>query len=589
MKTKENRYIAIYARKSKLTHTGESIAIQIDKCRSYIRSLPEYDNNTEIKIYQDEGYSGGNIDRPDFQRLLTDCMADKVSIIVCYRLDRISRNLADFTQLNQKLIQHKTSFISISEYFDTSTPTGNLMLNMVMSFAQMERETIALRIRDNMLGLARTGRWLGGTTPLGYESVQLEHTDSMTGKVRYSHKLKYIPEEEIIYHTLVNKYFEKGSLTAVETFSHQTGLKTRNDKYFSRYALQAIFKNPVYASADTDTYHYFKSINAQICMDISLFDGKHGLMVYNKLDQSTEQSHLEHPTEEWIVAVGQHKPFISGKQWVALQDRLKNGQKRAYRRPRKNTALLSGLIRCANCHSYMRPKNYNRTDQNGNKIFAYMCEEKSKSKGQNCNMKNPRGNDVDHFICDEIKKLPRNTSIFMQQLNSAEQLLLKESNHSQSELTLLNVSLKDKDNRINTLLKTLSQIDNSITLQYINEEISKLHSEKEDIERQIKELDLVEQDKSKIYDELSALQDKLSDFSSTFDLMPIDDKRTALRKLVKTVLWDGNTVHLYLTGSEDIFSDTDTPDISEPIERGCKRNTHASPVKKESFQRNIPV
>ena len=185
-------------------------------------------------------------------------------------------------------------------------------------------------------------------------------------------------------------------------------------------------------------------------------------------------------------------------------------------------------------------------------------------------MKNPRGNDVDHFICDEIKKLPRNTSIFMQQLNSAEQLLLKESNHSQSELTLLNVSLKDKDNRINTLLKTLSQIDNSITLQYINEEISKLHSEKEDIERQIKELDLVEQDKSKIYDELSALQDKLSDFSSTFDLMPIDDKRTALRKLVKTVLWDGNTVHLYLTGSEDIFSDTDTPDISEPIERGCK-------------------
>ena len=578
MKAKEKRYIAIYARKSKLTSTGESIAIQIDKCQNYIRSLPEYDDNTKIKTYQDEGYSGGNINRPDFQKLLTDCMADKVSIIVCYRLDRISRNLTDFTQLNEKLKKHKTSFVSLNENFDTSSPLGEAMLNMSIVFAQMERSTITSRIRDNMLGLAKTGRWLGGTTPLGYESVQLEHIDRITGKVRYSHKLEYIPEEEVLYHTLVNKYFEKGSLTAVETFSHQTGLKTRNDKYFSRYALQTIFKNPVYAAADTDTYHYFKSINAQICMDISLFDGKHGLMVY-----------LEHPTEEWIVAVGQHKPFISGKQWVALQDRLKNGQKRAYRRPRKNTALLSGLIRCANCHSYMRPKNYNRTDQNGNKIFAYMCEEKAKSKGQNCNMKNPRGNDVDRFICNEIKKLPRNTSTFMQQLNSAEQLLLKESNHSQSELTLLNASLKDKDNRINTLLKTLSQIDNSITLQYINEEISKLHSEKEDIKRQIKELELVEQDKSKIYDELSALQDKLSDFSSTFDLMPIDDKRTALRKLVKTVLWNGNTVHLYLTGSEDIFSDTDTPDISEPIERGCKRNTYASPFKKESLERNLFV
>ena len=115
MRTKENRYIAIYARKSKLTNTGESIAIQIDKCQSYIRSLPSYDDNTEIKVYQDEGYSGGNIDRPDFQRLLSDCMADKVSIIVCDRLDRISRNLADFTQLNQKLIKHKTTVVSISE------------------------------------------------------------------------------------------------------------------------------------------------------------------------------------------------------------------------------------------------------------------------------------------------------------------------------------------------------------------------------------------------------------------------------------------------------------------------------------------
>lgn len=570
MKAKEKRYIAIYARKSKLTLTGESIAIQIDKCQNYIRSLPEYDDNTKIKTYQDEGYSGGNINRPDFQKLLTDCMADKVSIIVCYRLDRISRNLADFTQLNEKLKKHKTSFVSLSENFDTSSPLGEAMLNMSIVFAQMERSTITSRIRDNMLGLAQTGRWLGGTTPLGYQSIQLEHTDSITGKIRYSHKLEDIPEEEIIYHTLINKYLEKGSLTAVETFSHQTELKTRNAKYFSRYALQTIFKNPVYAAADTDTYHYFKSRNAKICMDISCFDGKYGLMVYNKLDQSTDKSHLEHPVEEWIVAVGQHKPFISGRQWVALQDRLKNGQKRAYRRPRRNTALLSGLIRCANCHSYMRPKNYNRIGQDGNKIFAYMCEEKSKSKGQNCNMKNPRGNDVDRFICDEIKKLPENTNTFMQQLNIAENLLLKESNNSQSELELLNASLKEKNNRINTLLKTLSQMDNNITLQYVNEEVSKLHSEKEAIEQHIKELELIEQDKSKIYDELSSLQEKLSDFSGTFDLMPIDDKRTALRKLIKTVLWDGNTVHLYLTGSEDSFSDTKILDILKPIERRCK-------------------
>lgn len=570
MKTKESRCIAIYARKSKFTHTGESIAIQISKCENYIRSLPEYNERTDIEIYQDEGYSGGNINRPDFQRLLTDCMADKVSIIVCYRLDRISRNLADFTQLNENLKKHKTSFVSLSENFDTSSPLGEAMLNMSIVFAQMERSTITARIRDNMLGLAQTGRWLGGTTPLGYQSIQLEHNDNITGKIRYSHKLKTIPDEEIIYHNLINKYLEKGSLTAVETFSHQTGLRTRNGKYFSRYAIQAILKNPVYAAADTDTYQYFKSVNAKICMDVSRFNGTYGLMVYNKLDQSSGKSHLEHPVEEWIVAVGEHKPFISGKQWIELQDRLKNGQKRAYRLPRKNTALLSGLIRCANCHSYMRPKNYNRTDQNGNKIFAYMCEEKSMSKGHNCNMKNPRGNDVDRFICNEIKKLPEDTDTFLQQLDIAESQLRKESDSSQSELKLLNASLNDKNKRINTLLKTLSQIDNNITLDYINKEIRKLHSEKEEIERQIEELKLIEKDKAKIYGEISSLYQKLSEFSNIFDLMAIDDKRSALRKVIKTVLWDGNNVHLYLTGSETPVSDTEIIETIEPMVRGCK-------------------
>ncbi len=126
-----------------------------------------------------------------------------------------------------------------------------------------------------------------------------------------------------------------------------------------------------------------------------------------------------------------------------------------------------------------------------------MCEEKSMSKGHNCNMKNPRGNDVDRFICNEIKKLPEDTDTFLQQLDIAESQLRKESDNSQSELKLLNTSLNDKNKRINTLLKTLSQIDNNITLDYINKEIRKLHSEKEEIERQIEELKLIEKDKAK--------------------------------------------------------------------------------------------
>lgn len=570
MKANEKRYIAIYARKSKLTNVGESIKIQIEKCENYIRAQPTFDDTTKIKVYQDEGFSGGNTDRPDFQRLLSDCINNKVSVIVCYRLDRVSRSVADFSQLYQKLEEHDTQFVSITEAFDTSTPLGKGMLHISMTFAQMERETITMRIRDNMIGLAKTGRWLGGTRPLGYRSIHATIPDTLNGKVHYYHKLETVPEEELIYQTLVDKYFDKKSLTAVSTFSHQAGLKTRNDKYFSTYALRQIFTNPVYASADLEMYNYFKTLHANISMDVSAFDGKHGLMVYNKTKQVNGSSHQQHPTDEWIVSIGEHKPFLTGKQWLALQELIENSKKRAYRQPRKNDALLSGFIRCANCNSFMRPKNYNRVDENGKKVYAYLCSEKEISKGKNCNMKNPRGSDVDYFVCEELKKLCEDKGSFMQQLNTIEKELTKESSDSLSEINLLRKNIKDIEKRINTLIQNLSQTTESITSQYINEEIQKLHSKKLEIEQQITTLETIENDKPDVLHELSSLQQKLSEFSTILDEMSIDDKRNALRKLVKTILWDGNTIHLYLTGSETPDSCSDIYDIPEPIGADCK-------------------
>lgn len=571
MEAKEKRYIAVYARKSRFTHSGESITIQIEKCKNYARSLPEFDDTTEIREYMDEGYSGGNTNRPDFQRLLDDCMKNRISIIICYRIDRISRNLSDFSQLYEKLKNHNTSFISVNEQFDTTTPIGEAMLKICMVFAELERKTIAERIRDNMLGLAKTGRWLGGTTPLGYRSVQLKQQVAVDNKVQYLYKLEPVPVEQEIYLTLINQYYKTGSLQGVETYSHQTGLKTRKGKYFSTTAVGSILRNPVYAAADQDTYHYFLARNAQIGMEKDKFDGKHGLMVYNKTKQIDGKAHEDKPIEEWIIAVGKHKPFMSGKEWIALQEKVEKGQLRAYRRPRNNTALLSGLLRCANCHSYMRPKNYNRVDANGNKVYAYLCEEKEKSRGYNCDMKNPRGMELDQLVCNEIKKLAEDGTAFQSQLNKVEQLILKESNQTDSEISLLNMSLKEKENRIGNLLKNLSETNETVTRQYINEEIKNIHSQKQDIEQKIHELKLAEQDKLKILGELSILQERLADFPKVFDMMSFDEKKNVLRTLIKTILWDGNTVHIYLVGcSDDMIMDIDAEDFIEPIEGGSK-------------------
>lgn len=160
----------IYSRKSIYTGKGESIENQIELCRSYISSKYPCDPDPHIKIYEDEGFSGKNTERPQFQKMLCDIQLDPPDFIVCYRLDRISRSVSDFSTFIEKLNRLGISFLCIKEEFDTSRPMGKAMMYIASVFSQLERETIAERVRDNMLLLARSGHWLGGTPPTGYTS-----------------------------------------------------------------------------------------------------------------------------------------------------------------------------------------------------------------------------------------------------------------------------------------------------------------------------------------------------------------------------------------------------------------------------------
>ena len=149
--------IAIYSRKSVFTGKGDSIENQIQLCKEYVNL--HYPGENSIEIYEDEGFSGGNINRPKFQELLKDAREKKFDCLICYRLDRISRNVSDFSTLIEELNDLKISFVSIKEQFDTSTPMGRAMMYISSVFAQLERETIAERVRDNMIELAKQGSW----------------------------------------------------------------------------------------------------------------------------------------------------------------------------------------------------------------------------------------------------------------------------------------------------------------------------------------------------------------------------------------------------------------------------------------------
>lgn len=329
---KNQERIAIYSRKSRFTGKGESIGNQISLCREYIHTQYGEDALSRMVIYEDEGFSGGNLNRPAFQRMMEAARKRELQAIIVYRLDRISRSISDFSALIVELSQLDIAFISMKEQFDTNTPMGRAMMYIASVFSQLERETIAERIRDNMQELAKTGRWLGGVTPTGYTSLSVTGM-TLDGKPKKVCHLALIPEEAAVVRMIYDCYAACGSFTMTEHILQSRGIQTKNGNRFTRYAVKAILQNPVYLIADTAAYSYFLKIGAAVCAEQADFDGIHGILAYHRTHQEKGKTTRFLPPQEWIISVGQHQGIISGKAWASVQERMK--QNKTLRKPKK--------------------------------------------------------------------------------------------------------------------------------------------------------------------------------------------------------------------------------------------------------------
>src|SRR5436853_3508774 len=163
---------AVYTRKSSeegLEMEFNSLEAQRESCEAYTASQRAEGWLLVPDRYDDGGFSGGTLDRPALKRLLADIEAGKVDVVVVYKIDRLSRSLMDFSRLVEVFDQHKVTFVSVTQSFNTTTSMGRLTLNILLSFAQFEREVIGERIRDKFAASRKRGMWMGGWAPLGYE------------------------------------------------------------------------------------------------------------------------------------------------------------------------------------------------------------------------------------------------------------------------------------------------------------------------------------------------------------------------------------------------------------------------------------
>ncbi len=566
----DNRKIAIYSRKSKFTGKGESIGNQIELCKSSIRLSNPNISDDEILIFEDEGFSGGNTNRPQFQEMMKQCRQKQIKSIVCYKLDRISRNVGDFSDLINELEKYNITFVSITEKFDTESRMGVAMMYIASVFAQLERETIAERIRDNMLELAKDGRWLGGTPPTGYKSVETIGSITVDGRKRKARKLELMPEEAETVKLIYAKFLEFNSLTKTETFLIQNNYLTKTGKYFSRFAIKNILTNPVYLIADETAWNYFEMKEIDIFAEYSDFNGQYGIMAYNKTSQQVGRSNEIRDIKEWIIAVGKHQGIIDGEKWVKVQKFLEQNKSKSYRKPKSNVALLSGLLYCAECGSFMRPKLTQRRNKDGELIYDYLCELKEKSKSAKCKMKRPNGNELDKMVCDEIKKLSADNSEFVTILKKEKKSLNINDSSYQDKLKSLKKQKNEIESKIEALVLSLTKAENTSAYDYIFKEINMLDEKKKSLELQIQEYEDLANTTTASDIEFEVLAELLSSFTDTFDNMPIEQKRIAIRTVIRKITWDGENVHIYFFGSDEGEIDLSDNENTEPQCMGCK-------------------
>ncbi|MDO4648456.1 MAG: recombinase family protein [Eubacteriales bacterium] len=425
----DERKVVIYARKSIVTHKGDSISNQEEYCKEYAKLHLNLPADYEYDIYEDEGKSGYYSDRPDFQRMIHDVERGKIRAIVCYKLDRISRRMSDLTAMINFLNKYNCALLISSNNLNTQDSNSKMMIQMLGMIAEFERDILTERITDNLSELAKDGRWMGGIPPTGFTT---ERSKYGTGKRKTAFTyLVPIPEEVELVKHIFEVFLSTRRLTTTKNILNKEGYKTKFGYPFRERAVSDIIRNPVYCTADARSYKYFFENDCNIYGDKEEWDGTHGVAASNRrLELTTEADdstflnpNFTSSTEmremsEWIVAVGKHPGLISSKQWLEAQE-LRDKIYEHYSRPHRATnALLGGLMYCPICNRRLRVITESGRYTHGKPRFKYSCPNAVR-KGS-CTFQAIRGVDFDEYVVKELTRLGQTQAVEVADLIDAD-------------------------------------------------------------------------------------------------------------------------------------------------------------------------
>ena len=488
---------AIYTRKSTeegLDQQYNSLDAQRDAGESFIRSQVNEGWEIVHDRYDDGGFSGGNIERPALKRLTEDIQAGKIDCLIVYKVDRLSRSLLDFARVMETFDKYSVSFVSVTQHFNTTHSMGRLTLNILLSFAQFEREIIGERIRDKLAAQCRRGQWTGGYPVLGYDVDRTERTPKLVINSEEATKVRRIFSLYLELKNLLPVVHELDERGWTDKLWHSKKGLPKGGQVFDKGSVHALLTNPIY---------------------------------YGKIKHKTD------------LYQGQHHAIVDTDIFDRVQAQLReNGFNRGNRMPSKHGGLLKGIIRCPHCNVAMV---HNMTKRNSIVYRYYTCVRAIKRGRQSCRHPSLPAGEIEAAVVDQVRTISRDAGLrdeIIRQAMTATQQGRKEIDAHQIQLARQLTRDHGEIRQLALEERPDSQVSHRIA--DIQERIEKAELQLAKVNRQL--VDLEKQEMS-----TQEIEDALIDFDRIWDALTTREKSQLLALLVSKVEFDQSDCTIAIT------------------------------------------
>jgi site-specific DNA recombinase len=448
-----------------------SLETQRERLEAYCQSQENY---SVFRVYEDGGYSADSLDRPALKEMLRDVREGRLNCVLAYKIDRLTRSVRDFHQLMDLFDRYGVKFVSVTQSLDTQNPMGRLLRNVLLDFAQFEREMTADRTRDKMYQRAQKGLWNGGNVPFGYaaENKKLVIQSKEADQLRF----------------MFHRFAELPSLSRLRDELHRRGWYTRSGKPWSKMALDHILRSPIYC----------------------------GLIRFNEERFKGEQEAL---IEEVLYAKVQ-----------SLRRDRSHGSTKLSR-----VFLLKGLVRCSDCGSWMTPHYTQKRHKDGSvyRIPYYRCTKTMHFDNSVCRVKHINADIVERTVVQKLSDLSQNEAFLKMSVEELNGDLKRKTEPLEREAGQIKRRLEEIEGEIGRYVKALGQ--GKLSIERLETEISGLEADKHVLQQQFDDLQRkINESAARDYN-AELLQRTLRDFRSAFTTLTAPEQSEALQCVLKSV------------------------------------------------------